>query len=177
LDAQILEPLIATAQANWADAGAEDDLHETVSFRVADLPGRALGKTLRTSQDEYLITVDIDAGGYGWFVDPTPFLFDEFGPNADGQLIAIVDGPAADAVDLLTVITHELGHVIGLADRSSSEVVMMSSLLPVGVRRLPGIADLDGPYLDDQFTDLGWYNGADDGRDSHELLNGDFSIQ
>jgi hypothetical protein len=176
LDAQILEPLIATAQANWADAGAEDDLQETVSFRVADLPGRALGKTLRTSQDEYLITVDIDAGGYGWFVDPTPFLFDEFGPNADGQLIAIVDGPAADAVDLLTVITHELGHVIGLADRSSSEGVMMSSLLPVGVRRLPGIADLDGPYLDDQFTDLGWYNGADDGRDSHELLNGDFSI-
>ena len=52
--------------------------------------------------------------GHGWFVDPTPFDDAEFELTLSvTPLSAIEDGPAAGQIDLLSVLMHELGHVLG----------------------------------------------------------------
>ncbi len=161
LDLESLEPLITVAQANWSDVGVDPGSFDSVRFRIADLPGLALGRTIRTAQNEYVVTIDQDAGGYGWFVDATPADADEFRQVSDSKRSAPSDSPAYAAVDLLTVITHEIGHALGLADRASSEGLIMSTLLPLGIRRSPSATDLGGPCLDASLTDYGWYNGVD----------------
>jgi len=78
--------------------------------------------------------------GYSWFVDATPFADSEFqipvGPN---QLDAGVESQAAGRMDLLTVVMHELGLVMGLPE--FNPIVMPNSLmtdvLGAGIRRLP----------------------------------------
>jgi hypothetical protein len=49
--------------------------------------------------------------------------------------------PAADDVDLLTVLEHELGHVLGLPDNNQAGD-LMDITLGLGVRRSPTAADL-----------------------------------
>jgi hypothetical protein len=44
-------------------------------------------------------------------------------------------------MDLLSVVAHEMGHVLGLADGHDTQDVMGETLAP-GVRRLPGAGDL-----------------------------------
>jgi hypothetical protein len=80
--------------------------------------------------------VDVTAAGYGWFVDPTPADDSEFGLGMAGS-------PAAGRMDLLTVVMHELGHVIGLESRYDGDPSdLMYVYLGTGTRRLPAAADL-----------------------------------
>src|SRR5205823_14094628 len=75
---------------------------------------------------------DANAAGHGWFIDPTPQDDSEFAPG-------LVNGPAAGRVDLLTVLTHEMGHILGLDDDSATDPVtgsVMADTLPLGVRRI-----------------------------------------
>jgi hypothetical protein len=69
------------------------------------------------------ITLDVDAAGYGWFVDTTPADNSEFSP----------DSPAG--MDLLTVVLHEMGHELGYDHDGDLEA--MIETLAVGTRRLP----------------------------------------
>ena len=49
--------------------------------------------------------------------------------------------PAADEVDLVTVLEHELGHVLGLPD-NAEDGDLMDITIGLGVRRMPSSADL-----------------------------------
>ncbi len=88
--------------------------------------------------------IDVNAGGFGWFVDPTPGDDVEFASTgASDSLIATGASPASGRVDLLTVVMHELGHVLGLEDLAPNDPIddlMAETLLP-GVRRLPSSHD------------------------------------
>jgi hypothetical protein len=108
-------------QAAGADAASVADL-KTVTIQILDIPGDGLGWAMPG-----LITLDTNAAGYGWFVDSTPASVSEFAVAAKG--------PAQGHVDLLTVIAHELGHELGLADDAGND--LMGEYLPVGARRLP----------------------------------------
>jgi hypothetical protein len=46
-----------------------------------------------------------------------------------------IDPRALDRIDLLTVVEHELGHVVGFDDLDALSDKLMSGLLDVGVRR------------------------------------------
>ena len=105
-----LSAMVAEARRAWVEAGIGAQqlaMLDTVQFDVADLPGRSLGRTI-----EGQITIDANAAGWNWFVDDTPRDSREFALQ-DGSLVATA-GPAAGHMDLLTVVSHEMGHAMGL---------------------------------------------------------------
>ena len=104
-----LQPLAAEAARRWLLV--EDALLTarlgSLQFVVADLPGEALGDYI-----DGRITIDVDASGHGWFVDPTPSSDGEFSGNG-AVLHATPTGGADGRIDLLSVLAHEMGHAIG----------------------------------------------------------------
>lgn len=81
------------------------------------------------------IYIDDDAAGHNWFVDDTPFAHDEFFESADDGLLASVPNPKATGnMDLLTVLAHELAHLLGAEhdDRAG----LLSPTLAAGTRQI-----------------------------------------
>lgn len=139
-----LESLVAAANTLWTAVGFQGSFQNPVTFQVADLPGAVLG--LATPQ---AIFVDRDAAGYGWFVDATPFENEEF-VSDESTLLALDATFAAGQMDLLTVLAHELGHVLGLEDLDPDDHpddLLSSTLLP-GVRRLPSVNLIDRVFAE-----------------------------
>jgi len=96
LDAADLTPLVWQAIAAWESAGLDAvgvAALQSLSFEIADLPGRYLGWAMRDR-----IVLDIDAVGYGWYVaDARGEVSDEF---------EISD--LKSQMDLLTAVMHEM---------------------------------------------------------------------
>jgi hypothetical protein len=140
-----LDSVVAAAIAQWAHAGASAAqlaALAAITFTVNDLSGDIIGE-----QTPGHITIDTNAAGHGWFVDPTPNDNSEFthAQNAGGtDLLTDPSNAAAGHLDLLTAVTHELGHVLGLDDEtaaSSSHDLMFIDLVD-GERRLPDATDV-----------------------------------
>jgi hypothetical protein len=115
--------VLRTARDLWAASGrvtaAQLAMTELVTVAVAELPGTLLGVV---GADRILI--DANAAGHGWFVDPTPFQAEEFAPNG----LATPASPAAGRMDLLSVVVHELGHVMGLGHAAGAGDAMSATL-------------------------------------------------
>jgi hypothetical protein len=134
-----LQPIIREAIARWTSAGLDATAVAKLTqaqFVISNLPGSYLGET-----EGNRITIDNNAAGYGWFVDPTPASDAEFTASSSAQRLQAVDPQAIDRMDLLTVVEHELGHELGLSDLASSANDLMSRTLSGGVRRSPTAAD------------------------------------
>jgi hypothetical protein len=130
LSQQEIRPLFDEAVASWSaalDDPAAVQRLRAVRVEVMDLAGRTLGLASST-----VIYLDADGAGHGWFLDATPSEDSEFAPG-------LADGPAAGRVDLLTVLTHEMGHILGLDDDAAADPItgnVMADVLPPGVRRI-----------------------------------------
>jgi hypothetical protein len=123
-----VERLLPTARAQWNAAGIDPaviEWLENVTVLVDDFAGDGLAWAMPG-----MITIDRDAAGYGWFVDATPGDSVEF-VSGSGR------GLAAGRVDLLTVLTHELGHLAGEDEIFGDSTDVMGIALGVGTRRLP----------------------------------------
>lgn len=128
-----LQPLLAEAVNRWQSAGAGAAALQGVEVSVADLPGTFLGLASGNT-----IWIDVDAAGRGWFIDATPWDDSEFTmPGDHGE---------EGRIDLLTVVMHEMGHVLGLGELDSEEHAgeLMAATLTTGTRRLPVIGQLTG---------------------------------
>ena len=133
-----LTPLIQAATEQWSAMGVNKTHLNAVQFEVADLPGGTLG-LYRNG----VIQIDHDAAGTGWFIDQTPLSVDEFASRGNsGELLADKDSAAFGHVDLLTVITHELGHAVGVADVHGDISDIMDAEISTGVRRVEHVSTL-----------------------------------
>jgi hypothetical protein len=136
-----LTPLLAIAIQHWADAGASAAQitaleNAAAHIQIADLANSGF----LANTDASGITIDTNAAGWGWFIDPTPADNSEFHTTALANELVATSGDAASHIDLLTVVEHELGHVIGLDDSTGAGV--MNIALDSGERRLPDATDV-----------------------------------
>jgi hypothetical protein len=67
-------------------------------------------------------------------VDLTPDNDNEFVRDKNGNLAAVDGGPAAGKMDLLSVVQHELGHLMGLDHVDGAVGYVMSPMLDAGER-------------------------------------------
>jgi Ca2+-binding RTX toxin-like protein len=136
LTQELLQPIVAEALARWSEAGADPNSLLNAGealIQITDLPGDDLGE----ASAEGVILIDRDAAGHGWFIDLTPADNSEFQVK-QGEFVAS-SGAAAAHMDLLTVVMHEVGHVLGYSDLdlAAAPTDLMSATLDEGVRRLP----------------------------------------
>jgi len=110
------------------------ELVADMQVQLADLPNDLLGLT-----DGQTIRIDRDAAGLGWFVDGTPNDDTEFIDDIAADVLQATNNEAATRIDLLTVLSHEIGHVLGLNDLTGDNNLndLMAEFLPEGVRRGP----------------------------------------
>jgi hypothetical protein len=117
------QPLLTEAEALWRAAGVDTSTLGAIDIHIADLAGAELGLA---DEAHHAIWLDDNAAGWGWFVDPTPW------NNANYLMPG--DHVPRDRMDLLTVVEHEVGHLLGKEHQANG--VMAETLSP-GTRRTP----------------------------------------
>ncbi|HEY7310523.1 MAG TPA: Ig-like domain-containing protein [Gemmataceae bacterium] len=112
-----MQPVLQEAIDLWREAGvpaASLLALSNMTVEIAPLPSGYLGLTFGNT-----IWISPNAAGYGWYINPS---------------LTNASVPAG-RVDLLTVLLHEVGHVLGYGDTGTDNV--MEEYLKPGVRLLP----------------------------------------
>ncbi|HJZ60204.1 MAG TPA: SdrD B-like domain-containing protein, partial [Gemmataceae bacterium] len=125
------DAIVQEAVSRWQAAGQHPESLGPIKFAVADLPGSFLGTVTGNT-----VWIDRDAAGHGWFVDPTP--------RDDAEFPAAAGTAAAGRMDLLTVVSHEIGRLLGLDVPDAGQYPVMSLTLAPGTRLGDGAAAAGG---------------------------------
>ena len=128
-----------------------------IDIRIADLPGTALGQA-----SGHTIWLDNNAAGWGWFVDPTP--------HKDSEFLTPGNRGEQHRMDLLTVLEHELGHLLG---KEHEDTGVMVDALAAATRRTPSGTLTSAPSVS-------WFGGIGKKKDGRFAIwlgeTGDESI-
>ncbi len=133
-----LAPIPRAATDRWLATGLTPEFAarlQSVTATIEDLRGPGY----LALNNGPVLRIDDDAAGRGWFIDSSPTDDAEFfGAAGSGDSLAAHRGSEAfDRIDLLTVVMHELGHVLGRPDLDSPDSAgdLMHGELAAGTRR------------------------------------------
>ena len=169
-EAAQLEATLDAAVMLWTQALGADDprlaLLAGLAIDVADFSGAELGTLAGNT-----ILIDADAAGHGWFVDLTPAGNSEFRLRADASLLSAT--PRSDAfgrMDLLTVVMHEIGHVLGFDHEDAAIYAVMRDELDTGVRYTTAMPkfDLAAPAAGKSGAHIAWDDWGGDWAPAHK---------
>ncbi len=110
-----MKVLVDAAIAWWAAQGEDVTALENASIELADLGQDGDDHWILGMTDGDTVTIDDDGAGHGWSTG--------------------MGGVSPHKVDLLSVLVHEMGHVLGMTDED------MGDMLAVGERMMPGSGD------------------------------------
>ena len=131
------QPLLSEAFTLWQSAGVDTTGLSNVQVQIANLGGTTLGLASGNT-----IWLDDHAAGWGWFIDSTPADRGEFfRPGNQGE---------QNRMDLLTVVMHELGHLLGQDHHADG---VMAATLVAGVRNISPV-DEHAPAVDAVFSQV-----------------------
>jgi hypothetical protein len=113
-----LAATLNAAEQEWASADGKPSL--AITLIAQPLPAGVLGESYVTDWDSNhrpaaaTIIVSPDAAGAGWYIEPIRGDNGTFASAPNSTTLLARPGSAADGhYDLLTVLEHEVGHVIG----------------------------------------------------------------
>jgi hypothetical protein len=109
---------VTEAVARWQRSGRDVSALTDFDIRIAELGDRTLGLASGRA-----IWLDANAAGWGWFVDPTP--------GDDSEFTTPGDQSEQHRMDLLTVLEHEVGHLLGREHEANG---VMAETLAAGTR-------------------------------------------
>jgi hypothetical protein len=127
LTAQQADSLLAAALGHWQASGVSTPAPGAIVIRIADLGGTTLGLASGRT-----IWLDDNAAGWGWFVDSTP--------SDDSEFLLNGNQGEQNRIDLLTVLAHELGHVLGFEHEADG---VMAETLAAGTRQTESKSELE----------------------------------
>jgi hypothetical protein len=135
-----LKPIVQAALNRWANLGltpAQIALLQSTTYVVANI---GIARELGQAGSGQVITIDDNAAGFGWFVDTTPRDDQEFTKViSKSERVA----PGMTRMDLLTVVMHEMGHILGLPDIDDDHSTgVMTDVVAAGTRRVASVDDL-----------------------------------
>jgi hypothetical protein len=137
LSNRTLQVVVAQALGRLSNLGINTTLLDrlaSATYEVAVLPGDVLAETFVSTDT---VEIDATADGRGWFTDASTASDAEY---VNGQ--ALPNTPAAQGIDLLTTVLHEMAHLAGMPDLTPAQAGngLMNDVLGQGQRRLQ---DLD----------------------------------
>ena len=112
-------PVLSEAWNRWRMTNPKTAVNSEINVHVADLGGTTLGLASGNT-----IWLDDNAAGWGWFVDTTA--------GDDSEFVLSGSQGEQDRIDLLTVVMHELGHLLGHEHEADG---VMEETLAASVRR------------------------------------------
>jgi hypothetical protein len=118
------QSLLGEAIRRWQDSGIDTAALQGTTIRVANLGGSTLGHAIGNT-----IWLDDNAAGWGWFVDRSP--------RNDFEFSAHGNQGERNRMDLLSVLMHEVGHLLGrehTAPTASGPNDVMAETLTAGTR-------------------------------------------
>jgi YDG domain len=129
-----ISSVVSTAESQWVAAGANPAAFKDVQIQIGTTGQGVLGNTAGN-----VITIDPSAAGFGWYLGTTNGAFQPTSNSANQ--VASPGSPAAGHMDLLTVVEHELGHILGYADVAAGAAPdsLMTVSLSAGMRRTPPV--------------------------------------
>ena len=143
--------LAAIAEQIWQNTGltpAQMTILNNLTYNVGTLPNGAIG-----SYQNGTINVSPDANQYGWFIDTSVTasnyasesaqLYTQTAQNTQTSFSAASGTNQVGGLDLLSLILHEQGHVLGLANSTNADDVMYSAISE-GKRWLPARSEASG---------------------------------
>ena len=132
------QSLLVQALARWQSAGVDVSSLHGIDVRIGNLPGATLGQASGNT-----VWLDDNAAGWGWFVDPTP--------GDDSEFTTPGDQGEQNRMDLLTVLEHELGHLLGFDHEQAG---VMEDTLAAGTRQSSSAGTVS------DWSELDWFFAA-----------------